>query len=859
MGTLVGRDAEFARCRAVFDSSAKGGYVRAVRIVGLSGTGKTALALEAASAAREQGWLVAETPSFRIHAGLPLFAARRVMQSLLEALGPEAPRYESGLQAGRERSDAFGEAFLRLIEGVTLDYRVALLFDDAQWADGESRALIASTMTALANRPIVLLSTERSDEATSPAFSVADETIALGDLPALAASAVVRSIYPDASDEVTRAIVEATQGHAIDLVALATAARETGARSGVDLNESTGRIVARDLALLDSAQRTFLQLCALIDEPIELRLLQRLWPHDELMTLISAVSGRYLTSGADGLRFVHAAILDSVVATIPISIPLRYRIIDAIKSLPSPSIDDYERLARQAAACGDRELERESLLNLADLAATRAMSSLAIDAIERALVLRDPAAGEICPLYTRLSQLYNFSGDELGSIRASQAGLEAAAAAGISNGIGALASSLIFATFHTGRSADALEQLRYYEAAATSPEDLAHIQSAAYHIAAQRADEAELERLRSAFSNLSDAPPITAIRINIAEAYHHFRQGEENKGLEFLRTAERLCDAQPHARPMARTARLHHAFMYGGINGVEREFERLEFRVHEPAFRAIRPHTFIARGALEDARDIVTDWLPAQRDSLVRLSLYGALSTAIALQKENVDEAVWEPLLPSISPLEETVQSTFVWPTAIAYAYHLSRTAPKRAAPMVRLLAGAVRSAPALYVMLYPILLAGAAHNVGAKDVLEQLAAPDGMWNDPQPWPHAQRLLARVAALAYLDRPNAALADEASQRLSTLGAPFFSALTKDWFSPAADPQRVVSAAFGQTTRREREIASLVAEGLTNRQIAERLVLSERTVEGHVASLFAKVNVNSRTQLAAWYIRMAIPA
>jgi len=32
------------------------------------------------------------------------------------------------------------------------------------------------------------------------------------------------------------------------------------------------------------------------------------------------------------------------------------------------------------------------------------------------------------------------------------------------------------------------------------------------------------------------------------------------------------------------------------------------------------------------------------------------------------------------------------------------------------------------------------------------------------------------------------------------------------------------------------------------------VLSERTVEGHIANLFAKVNVNSRTQLATWYLR-----
>ena len=53
------------------------------------------------------------------------------------------------------------------------------------------------------------------------------------------------------------------------------------------------------------------------------------------------------------------------------------------------------------------------------------------------------------------------------------------------------------------------------------------------------------------------------------------------------------------------------------------------------------------------------------------------------------------------------------------------------------------------------------------------------------------------------------------------------------------------------TRRENEIAALVAEGLTNREIAERLVVAQRTAEGHVASILDKLNFTSREQLAAW--------
>jgi non-specific serine/threonine protein kinase len=53
------------------------------------------------------------------------------------------------------------------------------------------------------------------------------------------------------------------------------------------------------------------------------------------------------------------------------------------------------------------------------------------------------------------------------------------------------------------------------------------------------------------------------------------------------------------------------------------------------------------------------------------------------------------------------------------------------------------------------------------------------------------------------------------------------------------------------TRRETEIAALVAEGLTNREIAERLVMARRTAEGHVAHILGKLNFTSRAQLAAW--------
>ncbi|WP_433567461.1 protein kinase domain-containing protein [Nocardia sp. CA-151230] len=55
----------------------------------------------------------------------------------------------------------------------------------------------------------------------------------------------------------------------------------------------------------------------------------------------------------------------------------------------------------------------------------------------------------------------------------------------------------------------------------------------------------------------------------------------------------------------------------------------------------------------------------------------------------------------------------------------------------------------------------------------------------------------------------------------------------------------------QLTKRERQVADLVAEGLTNRAIATRLVISQRTAQGHVEHILAKLGFTSRAQIAAW--------
>ncbi len=69
----------------------------------------------------------------------------------------------------------------------------------------------------------------------------------------------------------------------------------------------------------------------------------------------------------------------------------------------------------------------------------------------------------------------------------------------------------------------------------------------------------------------------------------------------------------------------------------------------------------------------------------------------------------------------------------------------------------------------------------------------------------------------------------------------------------AGVHRLAASSTEQITAREREVADLIARGLTNRQIALRLVIAERTVDKHVGNMLAKLGFASRAQIAAWAV------
>ena len=73
-------------------------------------------------------------------------------------------------------------------------------------------------------------------------------------------------------------------------------------------------------------------------------------------------------------------------------------------------------------------------------------------------------------------------------------------------------------------------------------------------------------------------------------------------------------------------------------------------------------------------------------------------------------------------------------------------------------------------------------------------------------------------------------------------------------APAASPPGRPGRGPAELTARQLQVAALIAEGRTNRQIAERLGIEERSAEGHVERIRERLGVTSRSEVAAWWGR-----
>lgn len=125
----------------------------------------------------------------------------------------------------------------------------------------------------------------------------------------------------------------------------------------------------------------------------------------------------------------------------------------------------------------------------------------------------------------------------------------------------------------------------------------------------------------------------------------------------------------------------------------------------------------------------------------------------------------------------------------------------------------------------------------GARGYLLKDADPDQLIEAIRAASRGESLLDPVIAARVLDR---------FYYMSSQSAP-----------PEPPPKAPAPKAPPKLTRREREVLKLMAKGLRNKEIAKRLVITERTVKVHVGNIFNKLNVSNRTEAVAVAMEMGM--
>jgi DNA-binding NarL/FixJ family response regulator len=144
-------------------------------------------------------------------------------------------------------------------------------------------------------------------------------------------------------------------------------------------------------------------------------------------------------------------------------------------------------------------------------------------------------------------------------------------------------------------------------------------------------------------------------------------------------------------------------------------------------------------------------------------------------------------------------------------------------------------------------------------DALEALSASAAEARSQHALVELSQTLVLLAVVARQKGDDAAARDADVERLSIVERIGPEARVMAWARGLPHPHPQQATGQGQLSPREREVAALIVDGLSNRQIAESLVISERTVENHVRNVLARLGVATRAQIAAWAVQHGLAA
>lgn len=904
---FIGRASELALLAERWREAAAGAG-SLVLLAGEAGIGKTRFLEEARAQLAPRGARFAVGQCWR-YGGSPLAPVAQALRELNEAdpaVLERLPRLAAALgrivpELGREGAPgsaddprghylAIGEAFRQFGESAPL---IAIV-EDAHWSDSATLEFLEYAAENIGRWRVALVVTYRPAELTTRhPFAVS--------LSKLGRRGAWRVELPPFDDREMRVFATEALGGRADVrgervrEALAVAegnplfAEELlgGCLGGgpLELPLSVRAAVLEQLATLESADRQVLSYAAVIGRRFDAPLLAQLTgrPSESITAVLRAARALHVVEavqGNDGYAFRHATIQEALLEELLPSEAraLHERVARYLETLPLED-DRIAQLAHHWHAAGDREKTASFSAAAGDLSARRLAHHDAVRFYERGLACADPGTRDEALLYEKLG-LALASADP--GHRALDAFEQAARFFERAGERDRAVANLLHMSRQHFHVCDPVGVLRSAERALEIAGDDPNLRLAAltlfmgHYALTGDPDEGEpYARLAAPLAEMGHGSPVT--RFFVYQGMIEMLRGRRAAVHAAYRRAldSASSDDDPHLSVVTWLNYGAGAMSIGDFETANAA-HRTGIRLAEERFLispraagiANAAQTAIVQGRLEDARRAVLDAVPdAVGTPFVRLHLsylgvmLGTLLEDDALIEQFADDELVELAFRS-------GQSQRIEPAAVAYAeLAAARGEAHRAKALLH------RACEAVATVHQHFSLPLAVARMGRLDDVPRMRELLGRWAASGDNPLGEAHLALFEARVWREERDARRsAEQAALGYRALGARLYEAMAEE---AAEQPERAlvlyremgnvrdarrlearlhprnrVGRAKNELTAREREIAGFVAQGRPNRAIAEALVLSERTVETHVASILGKLEVGSRADVAA---------
>ena len=934
---LAGRERELGSIRGLIQDASRGRGA-ALWIAGEPGIGKSALLDAFERECRRLGVRVLRGAARQMETGLP-FAA---IGSCLGLDAPEpteaAARIGEALRGG-DGADADIAAYrelvvieliLDLVEQWCADGPVALLLDDAQWADRPSLLALHRLGPMVGHQPLLLALTTRSVPHNEDLAQLLDGLEArggtgmrLGPLPAPDVAALVEQLVGARPDHSLVELVAGAAGNPLYVTELVAALKRDGrirvaggAAYGdprpdalepdrVRLPASLAEAILRRLDFLPRAARSVLQVAAALGAGLnvaELAVILDKSPVELYGVIEEAVRAGLLADSGGELVFRHDLIRQALSESLPPSVRdgLRTQAAHALADSGAP-VDRVVRYLSHEAALDSRMVDW--LVGSADALVVRAPQA-AIDLLERALARIEAGDPRGVVLRRQLVRARLWAGAPDRAEQAARAALDALPADGDRDTEVALRSLLVHACFQQGRIGRAMREALE----ATRLPGLTIVQAARFEFFAAQCrftlgtlDPAEEPAARRMMA-VEDGE-IRAYGLNYLACVRNI-QGDYAESLELINRA-RAAIADRESLPEWKSGiALNRAFCLVEVDRLAEAAEAFEAGTREAErhgsvywswYRLGTAGVHILAGRWDDALAEIKVGLDAvdALDPMRGLNSGWGLRSQVALIA--VHRGDLETSLGLLNAADSVHRDTFYGYLRL-WAEALVHEAAERPQEALDLLFDAWVSADKLrrHRGLHYVCpdMARLAVSLGDTRRAQQLAKDVALLtgSDPVPSMRATAALCRALAdgdpdlmlsaerdYAAAERPlyQAYAAENAAVLLARAGrqqeartelaaaADVYEALEARWDLARAEQRlrregvrrtgpgarRRPKSGWEALTETERRIAALVAEGNSNPAIAARLFISRRTVQSHVSSILAKLDLTSRVELA----------